>query len=45
MIQRLLEQRVAIYAVLIENRSDYALMPTVDKFTIFEELVSVLNPI
>jgi len=44
MIERLLEQRAAICAVLIENRSDHAVMPTADGFTISEELVSVLNP-
>ena len=43
-IERILEQRVAVCAVLIENRSDRTLIPTPDEFTILEELASVLNP-
>ena len=31
MIERILEQRVAVCAALTENRSDYSLMPTADE--------------
>jgi len=45
MIERVLEQRVAVCAVLVENRSDRTLLPTADEFNILEELASVLSPI
>jgi len=45
MFKRLLERRAAVCTVLIKNRSDRALMPTADEFTILEELVNILNPI
>ena len=45
MIERILEQRLVVCAVLTENRSNRTLILTPDEFTILEELASVLNAI
>lgn len=45
MIERILKQQAAFYAVLMENKSNRSLLPSSDEFTVLEELASVLKPI
>ena len=45
MIERILEQRLVVCAVFIENINDCTLILTANEFTVLEELASVLNPI